>query len=116
MFLVVIQILLAVIFISAGISKFVSGRQIEAYNTYGYPQWFRTVTGIAECITAILLIMGLWNHQSALIGGLLVVVIMAGAIITHIITKDKFKNVLMPIALLVLGVIVIWQKALIFFG
>jgi DoxX-like family len=76
---------------------------VEAFETYGYPQWFRIFTAFVEAVTALLLIIRIWNQQSATIGGLLVFATMIGAISTHIKLNDSFKNMVLPIVLLVLG-------------
>lgn len=79
-------------FIIAAMPKFTSNQQVEAFETYGYPQWFRIFTAIVEVVLALMLIIGIWNQLLAVIGGLLVLATMVEAIITHIKLKDNFKN------------------------
>ncbi|WP_174612731.1 DoxX family protein [Virgibacillus ihumii] len=107
----IIQIILAFMFFKAAVPKFTSNQQVEAFETYGYSQWFRNITAIVEVGTAFLLIIGIWKQQLAAIGGLLVLATMIGAIFTHIKLKDSFSNMVLSIALLVLGVIVLWQNS-----
>jgi len=104
---IIIQVLLGLGYIMFGLSKFTSKDMIEGFKTYGYPSWFRMITGVTELVAAVLLIAGIWNEQLAAIGGLFVVAIMLGAIFTHIKIKDEVKNMVMPIILLVLGAIVL---------
>lgn len=108
---IIIQIILALMFLIASLPKFASNQQIEAYKSYGYPQWFRVFTAIVEVVTVLLLIIGIWVSQLAAIGGLLVVTTMIGAIITHIKINDNFNDSVLPIVLLVLGGIVLWQNS-----
>lgn len=113
---IIIQILLALMFLLAGVPKFTSNQQVEAFKAYGYPQSFRIFTAIVEVATAFLLIIGIWNQQSAAIGGFLVFATMIGAIFTHIKLKDRFKNMVLPIVLLVLGGFILLQKFNVFLG
>ncbi|WP_085990874.1 DoxX family protein [Oceanobacillus senegalensis] len=116
MLLIIIQILLALMFLIAGLPKFTSDQHKESFKNYGYPQWFRIFTAIVEVGIAALLIIGIWNQQLAAIGGFLVIATMIGAIFTHIKCKDSFKNIVLPIVLLVLGVSVFLQKSSAFLG
>ncbi|MFJ8243871.1 DoxX family protein [Peribacillus asahii] len=113
---IIIQILLALMFLLAGVPKFASNQHIEGFKAYGYPQWFRIFTAVVEVVTALLLIIGIWNQQLAAIGGFLVFATMIGAIFTHIKLKDSFKNMVLPIVLLVLGLIVLLQNSSVFLG
>ena len=107
---IILQIFIALIFIIASLPKFASDKQIEAFKSYGYPQWFRMFTAVVEVVTALLLIIGIWIQELAVIGGILVVATMIGAIITHIKMNDSFKDSVLPILLLVFGVIVVLQN------
>ena len=113
---IIIQVLLALMFLLAGLPKFTSNQQIEAFKTYGYSQSFRVFTAVVEVATALLLIIGIWNQQSAAIGGFLVFATMIGAIITHIKLKDSIKNMVLPIVLLVLGAFVFLANLNVFLG
>ncbi|TDL72850.1 DoxX family protein [Rhodococcus qingshengii] len=103
-------------FVIAGLPKFVSNQHIEGFKTYGYPQWFRIFTAVVEVVTALLLIIGIWNHQLAAFGGFLAFATMIGAIFTHIKMKDSFKNMVLPIVLLVFGGIALWQNLSVLLG
>ncbi|RLL40129.1 DoxX family protein [Oceanobacillus piezotolerans] len=108
---IIIQILLGLGFTMFGLSKFTSKDMIEGFKGYGYPAWFRMFTGAVELLAAVLLIVGIWNELVAAIGGLFVVGVMVGAVLTHIKIKDEFKNMVMPIILLILGGIVLSLNA-----
>lgn len=113
---IIIQVLLALMFLLAGLPKFTSNQQIEAFKTYGYSQSFRIFTAVVEVATALLLIIGIWNQQSAAIGGFLVFATMIGAIITHIKLRDSIKDIVVPIVLLVLGGYVFLKNLNVFLG
>ena len=62
----IIQVLLGLVFLAAGGSK-LAGTQMQVANfeRYGYPQWFRLVTGAVEVIGAAGLIGGLFAEEVA---------------------------------------------------
>ena len=63
--------------------------QVEEFRRFGYPQWFRIVTGLGEIGAGIGLLVGLlWWPELAWVGGLLLSGVMIGAVITHIRTDD----------------------------
>lgn len=81
---------------------------VDEFQRYGYPAGFRVFTGVVEVVSAVLVFVGIWNHNLAVSGGILIVVTMLGAIFTHIKAKDPVKGMMMPIILLVLGLIVLF--------
>lgn len=107
MITVILQIILGLGFIMFGLMKFNSAQMVEGFKHYGYSPAFRIFTGVVELIAAALLIAGIWNGTLAAIGALLVVGTMIGAIFTHIKVKDSFKDMSMPIILLILGAVVL---------
>lgn len=99
----ILQGLLALMFIMAGVGKtFGSKMHIEGFKKWGYPQWFRVVTGVIELGAAILLIVGFWNETAAIIGVAILVAVGIGGVITHIRIKDTMKDTAM---ILVLGIL-----------
>ncbi len=104
---IILQVLLGLGFLMFGFMKFGSKQMVEGFKHYGYPGWFRVFTGLVELISAALVIAGIWNETLAAWGGLFIVGTMIGAILTHIKMKDAFKNMMMPIILLILGLIVL---------
>lgn len=103
----ILQVILGLGFIMFGFAKFTSKDMVEGFKHFGYPAGFRIFTGIVEVAAAILLIVGVWYENLAAIGGLLVVVTMIGAILTHIKIKDSLKGMAMPIILLIIGATVL---------
>lgn len=103
---IVLQILLGLGFLMFGYQKFVSEDMKQGFHYFGYGDGFRIFTGVFEIVTAIIIVIGIWISSLATIGGLMVVVTMIGAILTHMKIKDSIKNMTMPIALFLLGVVV----------
>ncbi|MBQ6445935.1 DoxX family protein [Cytobacillus oceanisediminis] len=102
----ILQVLLGLGFLMFGFMKLGSKQMVEGFKHYGYPGWFRVFTGLVELISAVLVIVGIWNETLAAWGGLLIIVTMIGAIITHIKIKDTVKSMMMPIILLIFGLII----------
>jgi putative oxidoreductase len=104
---IILQGILGLGFLMFGFMKFGSKQMVEGFKHYGYPGWFRIFTGLVELISAALVIAGIWNETLAAWGGVFIVGTMIGAILTHIKINDTFKNMMMPIILLILGLIVL---------
>ena len=76
----VLSILLALMFLAAGVPKLLGGPDVAAgFATYGYPGWFPLVVGVIEVAGAALLLV----PRLAWLGAVAVGVIMAGATYTH---------------------------------
>lgn len=77
--------------------------QVEDFQRFGYPQWFRVVTGVVEISAGIGLIVGLlWRPEIAWVGGLLLSGVMSGAVVTHIRTGDPPAKTVVPAVLFTL--------------
>lgn len=98
--------ILGVLFLMAGIMKFGSKQQVEGFKKYGYPQWFRIVTGIVEVIGAAAVITGIWYPVIATLAGLWLGITMLGAFVTHIRIKDPARMMGTSVVLLLLAVAV----------
>lgn len=78
----VLSILLAVMFLGAGIPKLLSAPDVVAgFAKYGYPSWFHLLIGTTEVVAAVLLLI----PSLAWLGAAAIVVVMAGAAYTHAI-------------------------------
>ena len=77
----VMTILAAIAFLLAGIPK-VAAVEIwrEQFAGWGYPEWFLRAVGLVEVIGALLLVV----PRTALVGALVLAVVMAGAVYTHV--------------------------------
>lgn len=84
--------------------------QIEEFQRYGYPQWFRIVTGGVEVVAGIALLAGIvWLPEFALAGGVLFTGVMAGAVLTHLRISDPLSKVAIPAILLIVTIILLAQ-------
>ncbi|MGB8000960.1 MAG: DoxX family protein [Anaerobacillus sp.] len=106
----IIQGVLVVMFVMAGMGKVTGSKmQIEGFERYRLPQWFRIVTGIVELIGAALLIVGYWLSGWAIVGALLLGLTGIGGIITHVRAKDSFKATIPIIVLCILSFFVCYM-------
>lgn len=79
--------------------------QVEDFQRFGYPQWFRIVTGVVEIGAGAGLIAGLlWLPELTLAGGLLLSSVMVGAVVTHLRTGDPPSKAAVPTILLIFTV------------
>ena len=85
-----VQGLLGLIMLAAGIAKLIGiNLVVEDFDRYGYPEWFRFVTGGIEAFGGLGVLVGLvFAPILAVLGGLLIVATMAGAILTHLFRVD----------------------------
>lgn len=104
---IILQVLLGLGFLMFGYQKFISEDMKQGFHYFGYGDGFRIFTGLFEVAAGIIIIVGIWVPILALVGGIMVVVTMIGAIGTHVKIKDTVKNMMMPIVLLVLGIVVV---------
>jgi uncharacterized membrane protein YphA (DoxX/SURF4 family) len=94
----VLQGLAAAAFLAAGGSKLAAAPEIvEMFAKLGAGQWFRYLTGVLEVLGAVALLV----PRTAFYGAVLLAVVMAGAIVTHLAVLGGS-----PIPALVLLVIV----------
>ncbi|MCY9666048.1 DoxX family protein [Paenibacillus alginolyticus] len=107
---IIIQIVLALGFLMFGASKLGSKQMVDEFTRYGMPQWFRVITGLLEIAGAALLVAGIWNDRLVVFGGWLLVVIMVGAVITHLRIKDPVSKIGMPVILIILTLVVLLIK------
>lgn len=101
-------IFLAVEFLFGGAFKFVSGETFfgppyeEKFVNWGYPAWFRFVVGIGEMISAVLLLF----PRTRFIGAMGLVIILIGAVMTHIVNQHPFSHsISAPIHLVLTGIV-----------
>ena len=96
-------ILLVLIFVPQGWSKFddASG-WATAFRHWNYPDWFRVTIGVLELSAALLLLYS----RTAAFGAIVIIVVMLGAMGTHIV-KDGGRHLTSEIVPLTLATIVL---------
>lgn len=102
-----VMALLTLGFLMFGGTK-LAGQQmhVENFAKWGYPSWFMYLTGLIEVVGAVLL----WPQRTRLIGALLLVATMLGAIATHLVNGEGLAAAAMPIVLLLLAAFVAWSN------
>lgn len=104
---IIIQVLLALVFLAAGGSKLAGAQmQIANFQRYGYPQGFRLVTGAVEVIGAVGMFAGLFIEEMAIAAGVWLAVTMVGAAYTDA-RHSPPAMVAAPLLLLVLSLVVV---------
>ncbi|HEY0604407.1 MAG TPA: DoxX family protein [Herpetosiphonaceae bacterium] len=78
---------------------------VDNFTRWGYPIWFMYLTGLIEVVGAVLL----WPQRTRLIGALLLVATMLGAIATHLV-NNELAFAAMPVVLLLLAAFVAWSN------
>ena len=77
----VFALFLAWVFIRQGYAKFSdSSGWARAFRVWHFPVWFRVLIGVAETSAAVLLL----TRRTALAGALIIIVVMIGAMATHV--------------------------------
>lgn len=100
--------LLGVAMVGAGGMKLAGAEDlVEDFERYGYPQWFRALTGAIEVLAAVVLFASFFMSSSIeLLGSVVVVVVMFGALVTHVKVGDDVSDMIPPVVLLALALVV----------
>jgi len=95
----IVQVLLGLLFAFSGGSKVAGMRmQIDNFNRYGYPQWFRVFTGLVELAGAAGMVVGLFAEEVAITAAFVLAVTMIGAAYTDL-RKSALATVIAPVVL-----------------
>ncbi|WP_079410259.1 DoxX family protein [Paenibacillus ferrarius] len=105
----ILQVLLAISYLMFGFMKVTAvPMQVEAFTTtYGYGIGFMYVVGTIELLAGIGLVIGFWKPRIAFSSAGVIVVIMAGAMLTHLKSGQGMSVAAMPLILLILALIVV---------
>jgi uncharacterized membrane protein YphA (DoxX/SURF4 family) len=77
---------LVYVFSRAGMQKFSNDSGwARAFQIWGYPVWFRVLIGVMEVSAALLLLY----KRTAAVGALLIMVVMLGAMGTHVVIQHR---------------------------
>jgi uncharacterized membrane protein YphA (DoxX/SURF4 family) len=103
--LLVIRVLLTVAFLAAGLAKLAGAAMMVAtFETIGWGQWFRYLTGLIEVGAAVLL----WVPGLRSLAALALVCTMIGAVIAHLAVLGPSP---LPAAVLgVLAAVLLWRE------
>lgn len=103
-----LQGLLGVAMVGAGGAKLAGqASQVEDFDRFGYPQWFRVLTGGLELTAALGLLTAIvLTDTFALAGGLVGAAVLAGAVATHVRVGDPASKAAPAAVLLALALVV----------
>jgi uncharacterized membrane protein YphA (DoxX/SURF4 family) len=66
----------------------------EEFRVYGLPDWFRNVVRLLKLCAGTLMVVGVWLPEVVLAAGVLLVILMGGAIVMHIKVRDPiYKSI-----------------------
>jgi putative oxidoreductase len=98
---------LALMFLFAGGLKLVGAQQaVDNFHRWGYPDWFRLVTGGLEVLCAALLLV----PRATVFAGALLLCTMVGAMGTHIHSHELAMLPLPLILAILLGVVIVGRR------
>ena len=101
----ILAVILAVAFLGAGITKLTRRQQmVDNFKRWGYADAVLMATGGVECLAAVLILAGIALPALAIAGGLLIIFVMVGALLTHQRAKDELAMWVAPLVLLALDV------------
>ena len=76
---------------------------VEEFKHYRLPDWLRDFVGILKITFAILLLAGIDRPRAAMLGGVGIAVLMAGAFVTHLRVKNSAFKMVPCLTLLILS-------------
>ena len=105
--IIVVQVVLGLLFLLIG-SLTVAGRKmfVENFRRFGYPQWFRIVTGSLEALGGIGLLIGIWLPWLAALASAGLTLVMVGAFLTEVRTREPLQKIVLPLVLGALAIVV----------
>src|SRR5579859_1129659 len=105
--IIVVQVVLGLLFLLIG-SMTVAGMKmfVENFRRFGYPQWFRIVTGSLEVLGGLGLLIGIWLPWLAALASAGLALVMLGAVSTHLRIREPLQKIALPIVMGALAVVV----------
>ena len=105
--IVLVQVVLCLLFVVIG-SLTVAGRKmfVENFRRFGYPQWFRIVTGSLEVLGGLGLLIGIWLPWLAALASAGLTLVMLGAVVTEVRTREPLQKIILPIVMGTLAIVV----------
>lgn len=105
--IIIVQVVLSLLFGAVG-SMTIAGRKmfVENFRRFGYPQWFRIVTGSLEVLGGLGLLIGIWLPWLAELASAGLTLVMLGAVFTQVRTRESWQRVVLPTVVGVLAIVV----------
>lgn len=106
--ILVVQVVLGLFFLVLG-SVTAAGMKmfVDNFRHFGYPQWFRIVTGALEALGGLGLLIGIWLPWLAALASAGLTLVMLGALLTEMRTRAPMQKIALPIVLGVLAIVVV---------
>ncbi|WP_040807471.1 DoxX family protein [Nocardia concava] len=102
--------ILALEFLMGAVTKFWPGPTFfgpaysEKFPSWGWPGWFRFVVGAVEGVCAILLVLP--YHETRFLGAAVLILVLTGAVVTHIVNHHSIKeSVSAPVHLVIMTIV-----------
>ena len=100
----VVTALLSLVFLLTGIMKLTGAEMVkEGFEGWGYPIIFMYFVGLCEVAGAI----GLWLRRFSYAAKVCLIILMAGAVLTHL-AFDTFQEAVPPLVLIILTAVALW--------
>jgi putative oxidoreductase len=105
--IIIVQVVLGLLFLAIG-SMTVAGRKmfVDNFQRFGYPQWFRVVTGSLEVLGGLGLLIGIWLPWLAALASAGLALVMLSAVSTHLCIREPLQKFALPIVMGALAVVV----------
>ena len=105
--IIVVQVVLGLLFLLIG-SMTIAGRKmfVENFRRFGYPQWFRIVTGSLEVLGGLGLLIGIWLPWLAALASIGLTLVMVGAVLSQVRTRESWQKIVLPIVMGALAIVV----------
>jgi uncharacterized membrane protein YphA (DoxX/SURF4 family) len=108
----VLEVLLSLAYLASGVPKLTGANaSVKQRDHHRLPPWFWRSTGLLETVGALGLLVGLWIHPLAIAAAVLLALVMLGAIITHLRSRDPATHAAVPLVLLVLLLLLLGMAA-----
>ena len=98
-----LRVFLALVFVAAGLDKFLGAMWVRVFNDIGFGQWFRYVTGVVEVLGGCLLLL----PRATVVAVPVLVCTMAGALLVHL-TVVGIGPQTVAVSVLVAALIAVW--------
>ncbi len=81
---------------------------VVEFREFGLPDSLRDFVGILKMTAALFLLIGIERSLFAMLGGVVIVVLMGAAVLTHVRVKNPVFKMLPSATLLMLSALVVW--------
>jgi uncharacterized membrane protein YphA (DoxX/SURF4 family) len=111
------QIILAVTLINVWLVNFSKATKFrgkgahnmkEEFKAYGLPSWLMYTVGLLKIIIALLLLLGFWAPVVLYPAGLVLAVLMLGAVFMHIKVRDSIIRILPAIVVFFMALVIMF--------